>query len=57
MYSVLEDEDLDFQDDYTSDTDDNPERHEEEISAQVTVEIQPPLVSCSISRPLKIFRS
>ncbi|KAK0710343.1 hypothetical protein B0T26DRAFT_679630 [Lasiosphaeria miniovina] len=36
MYSVLEDEDLDFQDDDTGDVDDNPERHEEEISARVT---------------------
>ena len=35
MYSVLEDEDLDFQDDDTGDADDNPERHEEEISARV----------------------
>lgn len=35
MYSVLEDEDLDFQDDDTGDADDNLERHEEEISAQV----------------------
>ncbi|RMJ09226.1 hypothetical protein BHE90_015467 [Fusarium euwallaceae] len=36
MYSILEDEDLDFQDDDTDDADDNPERHEEEISARVT---------------------
>lgn len=36
MYSVLEDENLDFQDDDTGDADDNPERHEEEISAWVT---------------------
>jgi Ankyrin repeats (3 copies) len=36
MYSVLEDDDLDFQDDDTGDADDNPERHEEEISARVT---------------------
>ncbi|KAI8723208.1 hypothetical protein NCS52_00176200 [Fusarium sp. LHS14.1] len=36
MYSILEDEDLDFQDDDTGDADDNPERHEEEISTRVT---------------------
>ncbi|RSM02765.1 hypothetical protein CDV31_010804 [Fusarium ambrosium] len=36
MYSILDDEDLDFQDDDTGDADDNPERHEEEISARVT---------------------
>lgn len=36
MYSVLDDEDLDFQDDDTGDADDNPKRHEEEISARVT---------------------
>ncbi|RSL47884.1 hypothetical protein CEP53_009746 [Fusarium sp. AF-6] len=36
MYSILEDEDLDFQDDGTGDADDNPERHENEISARVT---------------------
>ncbi|RSM05288.1 hypothetical protein CEP52_006340 [Fusarium oligoseptatum] len=36
MYSILDDEDLNFQDDDTGDADDNPERHEEEISARVT---------------------
>lgn len=36
MYSILDDEDLDFQDDDTGDADDNPKRHEEEISARVT---------------------
>jgi ankyrin repeat protein len=36
MYSVLDDDDLDFEDDDNGNTDDNPERHEEEISARVT---------------------